>query len=256
MKDNRRVRTYILLVMGWTYTFWILAAIISSTNPAWPGVQVLHFLGGVGPVVAAITVVTQAKIWREYLSRLVNFSDLFPIGWLIILTPILFELFASLISEGKIVISQEFINQGILYAAFLFFFGPLPEELGWRGVLFEGLSKGSVLKAQAVTAGVWLVWHLPLFFIVGSYQWELGFATKDFAFFAFGLTLQSFVMGYLYIISNRSIASAVLFHYMVNLAGEAFTQDDTGQVLILAFYLVLVAVLAFVFSQRKKLIEK
>ena len=250
MKKNQNFHTYILIVLGWTYTFWILAGVISSMNPAWFGITVLHFLGGIGPLVATIFVVSQTKNWREYLSRLIKFSSLFPTGWLIIFTPIIFTFTANMIANGTITFSADFINQGLFYAVFLFFFGPLPEELGWRGVLFEGLFSRSILKAQVVTAAVWLSWHIPLFFIVGSYQWGVGFGTLDFLFWAVGLILQSIIMGYLYILSKRSIPSAVLFHYMVNLVGEAFDTDVTTQILIMVFYAVLALGLGIFYSKK------
>lgn len=250
MKNHRSFRTYILIALGWTYTFWILAAVISSMNPAWFGIMVLHILGGIGPLVATVFVVSQTKNWREYLSRLFKFSSLFPSGWLIIFTPIIFAFAAGMIANGTITLSADFINQGLFYAIFLFFFGPLPEELGWRGVLFDGLFTRSILIAQAVTAAVWLSWHIPLFFIVGSYQWGIGFGTLGFLFWAVGLILQSIIMGYLYILSKRGIPSAVLFHYMVNLVGEALDMDITTQILILVFYAVLALGLGIFFSKK------
>lgn len=250
MKNNQSFRTYILIALGWTYPFWILAAVISSENAAWPGINVLHFLGGIGPLVATIFVVSQTKNWRGYMRRLINFSGLFPSAWLIILTPIIFVFTASMIVNGAVPFSADFINQGLFYAVFLFFFGPLPEELGWRGVLFDGLFKRSILKAQVVTAAVWLSWHIPLFFIVGSYQWGIGFGTLEFFFWAVGLILQSIIMGYLYIFSKRSIPSAVLFHYVVNLVGEALDSDVMTQIVTLVFYAVFALVLGIFFSKK------
>ena len=164
------------------------------------------------------------------------------IDWLILLSPILIALVVSLIMEGNISLSQEFLGSGVLYGVFLFFFGPLPEELGWRGVLFDLLSRQSSLKAQVITAAVWFTWHLPLFFIVGSYQHGVGFATSGFLLWAVGLILQSIIMGYLYLSTNRSIASAILFHYFVNLSGEAFELNIPAEIMSIGFYVVVLSV--------------
>jgi len=238
-KDNRRIILYIIISLDWSYTFWIIAAIISIRNPDWIGIQLLHFLGGIGPLVATIFTVTKMKDWKGYLRRCIDFSSYSLLDWLILLSPLLIALVVSLITKGNISLSQEFLSSGLLYAIFLFFFGPLPEELGWRGVLFDLLSKQSMIKAQVITAAVWFSWHLPLFFIVGSYQHGVGFATSGFLLWAVGLIVQSIIMGYLYISTNRSIASAILFHYFVNLAGEAFVKTDSMEILTIALFVVI-----------------
>ena len=173
------------------------------------------------------------------------------IDWLILLSPILIALVVSFIMEGNVSLSKEFLSSGLLYAIFLFFFGPLPEELGWRGVLFDLLSKQSITKAQIITAAVWFTWHLPLFFIVGSYQHGIGFATSGFLLWAVGLIVQSIIMGFLYISTNRSIASAILFHYFVNLAGEAFELIIPAEMLSIGIYVILAIVLASIYKEKK-----
>jgi len=241
-KDNRRINSYIIISLGWSYTFWMIAAIISTRNPDWTGIQILHLLGGIGPLLATIYTVTKMKDWQGYLKRCIDFSGYSMIDWLILLSPILIALVVSLIMEGNISLSQEFLGSGVLYGVFLFFFGPLPEELGWRGVLFDLLRKQSIFKAQVITAAVWFTWHLPLFFIVGSYQHGIGFATFGFLLWAVGLILQSIIMGYLYLSTNRSIASAILFHYFVNLSGEAFELNIPVEIMSIGFYVVVLSV--------------
>jgi membrane protease YdiL (CAAX protease family) len=237
-KNNKGILAYIFLSLGWAYTFWLVAVLVSLRDPAWPGIRILHFVGGVSPLVAAIYTVIKMRSWKDFLRRCVRFSGFFPWVWLIVLSPVLIALIVSFLAKGTVDLSQEFLSQGVLYALFLFFFGPLPEELGWRGVLFDLSATQSVIKAQVLTGLVWFAWHLPLFFIPGTYQQGVGFATTGFLFWTVGLLLQSVIMGYLYILSNQSIASAVLFHYFVNLAGEAFEKNTSTEVLTLAFYLV------------------
>ena len=252
MDRNRGIRTYLFISFGWTYTFWISAAIISSQNSGWTGIQVLHFIGGVGPLLAAITVVTKINNWRDFLSRCIKFSGFSPLIWLSIVAPMLTAIVASFISHGRIQLSSEFVNAGIGYALFLFFFGPLPEELGWRGVLFDLINQQSMRKAQVITAIVWFSWHLPLFFITGSYQHGVGFATTGFFFWAVSLVIQSIIMGYLYIFTDRSIASAILFHYVVNLAGEAFEKNLITEIITLITFAGIALTLALIHPQHRK----
>ena len=111
---------------------------------------------------------------------------------------------------------------GIYYGLFLLFFGPFPEEVGWRGILFNDLNKLSFKRAQLFVMIVWLVWHLPLFFIKGTYQYNLGIISFGFLFFCINIIIQSLMMGYLFIIGNKNILLPILFHYFVNLMGEMF----------------------------------
>ncbi len=250
--DNQRIRSYIVISLGWSYTFWIIAAVISTRNPGWI-VQFLHFLGGIGPLVATLYTISKMKDWKGYLGRCINFSGYSPLDWLILFSPLLIVLAANLIMEGKVSFSKEFLNKGLFYIIFLFFFGPLPEELGWRGVLFDLLSRQSLLKAQVITAVVWFTWHLPLFFIVGSYQHDVGFATLGFLLWFVEITIQSIIMGYLYISTNRSIASAILFHYLVNLAGEAFEKTILTEIMTFGLFSVIALSLAIYYHQKTQI---
>jgi membrane protease YdiL (CAAX protease family) len=123
-----------------------------------------------------------------------------------------------------------------MYGVGLLFFGPIPEELGWRGVLFHDLLNKSFWKAQIYTSSIWFSWHIPLFFIVGSYQYNLGFWSIEFMFWILNIFIQSIIMGYLYVISNKNIILIILFHYFVNLFGEMIVRDTTSEIIILLIY--------------------
>ena len=76
-------------------------------------------------------------------------------------------------------------NQGIsghvpLYLTLLgipvFFFAGGSEEIGWRGVLQPELEKKlSFVPATLITAVIWTLWHLPLWWIAGTGQSEVNF---------------------------------------------------------------------------------
>ncbi len=47
---------------------------------------------------------------------------------------------------------------------------PILEELGWRPYGVDALrSKNSILRASLIFGSLWAIWHLPVFFIEGSY---------------------------------------------------------------------------------------
>jgi membrane protease YdiL (CAAX protease family) len=112
----------------------------------------------------------------------------------------------------------------IPYLLFLFVFGPLPEELGWSGYALDGLqAKRSALTSSLIIGLIWAVWHLPLFFMEGTFQSEqIGFATPAFWWYMLPTLPISVLDTWIYNNANRSTLSAVLLHFMVNLSGELF----------------------------------
>jgi uncharacterized protein len=53
----------------------------------------------------------------------------------------------------------------------IIFLAPLMEELGWRGYGVDSLrSHFNLFKTTMLFAGLWALWHVPLFFINGYYQ--------------------------------------------------------------------------------------
>ncbi len=100
------------------------------------------------------------------------------------------------------------------YAVFMVIFGPLPEELGWRGYALDGLqARWNALWASLILGFFWAVWHVPMFVMVGTYQAELGVLTLPFWEFMFGATVVSVLYTWIYNNTGRSILGAVLFHF-------------------------------------------
>ena len=67
----------------------------------------------------------------------------------------------------------------------LLIIGPLSEEIGWRGYALERLqTRWNALTSSLIVGLVWALWHLPLFMMVGTSQYEFGrpvhwFPNKD-----------------------------------------------------------------------------
>ena len=109
------------------------------------------------------------------------------------------------------------------YAFFLLFFGPITEELGWRGVALPELVKRYGFTIATIFLGLmWALWHLPLFFIKGSYHYQLGLGGPAFWNYMLSIISISILYGAVYYKANQSILIVILFHYLDNLAGETF----------------------------------
>jgi uncharacterized protein len=95
--------------------------------------------------------------------------------------------------------------------AFALVLGPV-EEFGWRGVALPLLQRRlAPLWAGLVLGVVWIVWHLPAFFIGGTPQSEFAFA-----WFFFGGVALSVLMTALFNAARGSLLAMALFHWQIN----------------------------------------
>ncbi len=95
------------------------------------------------------------------------------------------------------------------------------EEAGWMYVLQPELEKKYGFVLSSVSVGViWILWHIPLFFIPGTNHYE---GLIDFWMFAVQLTAFRFFYGAIYRISGKGrVFMCVLFHTMFNATSPIF----------------------------------
>ena len=239
----------------YSWSIWILGITFfkTSVNP-----YGLASIGGLGPIVGLLVyfkLLGSKKDRQKYIKRLFKIKNIKIIIWIIViflpfavvaLSNFIDNLIAcnTLIDFHILELDREFLAAGFFYPVFLIFFGPIPEELGWRGVAFEELlNRLNYYKAQIIVAVLWALWHIPLFFIHGSYQNSLGIFTIAFWMFFINVILNSFITGWIYVKSNRSLLMAIIFHYTINLSGEMFYMTHQGQVIRLIIFLILVVML-------------
>ncbi len=107
---------------------------------------------------------------------------------------------------------------------------PLLEEIGWRGYALGRLQESRhAVKSSLILGGVWSLWHLPASFIPETYQAGLGVGTLEFWLHFIGIVALSVVVTWIYINARRSVLVLVIFHAMVNLAGELIALSPGGE---------------------------
>ncbi|MHC1750899.1 MAG: CPBP family intramembrane glutamic endopeptidase [Cellulosilyticaceae bacterium] len=85
------------------------------------------------------------------------------------------------------------------------------EELGWRYILYSTLEKRfSFVGATSITAIIWILWHIPFFFIVGTAQ-----SNMEFISFFIAVLGVSFALSAIYHIT-KSVWLCILYHAMFN----------------------------------------
>jgi membrane protease YdiL (CAAX protease family) len=232
-EGRRRVDLWGFFVFShvWTWLFWSIAALWGEdvwTSPAW----LLLFLGGLGPFLAGIimTGLTQGRRGLRELGR--RTVDARPVrsGWwatIFLLSPAATLLGAAVYTAlgasrpaldlGSALERLAHPGQLLLFAGFVLLFGPVPEEIGWRGYALDRLQeRWSALGASLGLGAAWGAWHIPLFFMEGFY----GEVTPEPLHFMFNVTVLSVLFTWIYNNTSRSVLAAILFHFMDNLTGE------------------------------------
>jgi uncharacterized protein len=128
----------------------------------------------------------------------------------------------------------------------------LVEEPGWRGAASDGWQARTRPIWAAAGIGVfWALWHLPLYFVEGSYQHGLGFGSVR--FWLTNLVLVQLAVLYVWLAngSGDSILIAILAHAGTNISGELVPHSTTRDVI--AFLVLTVATLTVAAVTRGRL---
>ena len=254
---------YFAVTFAWTWFFWIIAILLRVGSDTAPGV-VLQLLGVIGPMVTGIafTYLTRdTEGRRDYWSRIIDPRRI-GIGWLlvtILIAPALCVLGALLDillggagatwGEAALRFSSQplAIIPSILFASLI----PFIEELGWRGYVLDRMqSKWNALVSSLILGVVWSLWHLPLFFIEGSYQQGLGIGTLAFWMFFLGIVPLTVTFTWIYNNTHRSTLAVILLHSMVNFSGELIALTERADAFWMLWWLVAAIVITAIWGLK------
>lgn len=254
-----RFLAYVLLL---SWLLWILASQISKFS------VVFHYLGGAVPILMTLVFLFTRNNPAErydFLRRIIDLKRIPGWCWLVILLVVPVGLFISVGLDWYLWGQAPFFERWnelsvdlpsfLLICLFILIFGPVPEEITWRGFVLDKLqSKYPWLVANLLLGLYWMVWHLPLFWIPGSYQNSLGILTPPFWLFLAVLVPQTMVIGWVYNRTQRSTLSAIIIHYFVNLFGELIDLSLRGEILMAAYWWVItLAIVVFSMLKEKNL---
>lgn len=247
----RRMRPWLFfgLTYAWTWLFWIAAALLGRSADA-PAVQALIGLGGVGPTAAALSLILATpdhEARKDYWRRLIEPRRIGPRWYVVLLLlPLFLTLLSALIDLAlgghgmRLEAAAGLVErplEAVPFVLFYLLFGPLPEELGWRGYALPGLqARTNALHSSLTLGAAWALWHLPLFFIPGTFQAGLGLGTAPFWTFLLGMVPLSAVYTWIVNSNHGSTLSAVLFHFSVNVTGQLFALSPRSDLILFALW--------------------
>ncbi|MEM8887182.1 MAG: type II CAAX endopeptidase family protein [Bacteroidota bacterium] len=226
--------------------------------------KLLDVLMILGPILGACIVVYfyQGKVGlRQLFQRLLIFKA-GPLPILIaLLAPILFAGLAAYLGHlfSDTPWPPTYDISSILLNGFIIMLGYLilnTEEIAWRGVVFDRLlDKYGFLKACLILAPIWGLFHLPLFLFPGGHP--AGYDLDVFSLIVFG---QTFILGWLYVRTKRSLVYVHLHHQLNNGFAEAFPIFPIfigGNMLPIWMFggLIFLFSLALIYLDRKSLVN-
>jgi membrane protease YdiL (CAAX protease family) len=158
--SRRHPWLFFALVLGWSWLLWIPIVLSGQSQLAFPGI-LLYVLGGLGPPLAAVFLLYRVQPLedrRDYWRRVVDARRISPIWYAVIcLLPLALNVLGILTGILLGAPAPSFERAGELLASPLsivsfylvvLLFGPLPEELGWRGYALDELQE----RQSALTA--------------------------------------------------------------------------------------------------------
>ncbi len=218
---------YLFGTLTWTWTFWGLAYCSGQFWLEFPTV-VFSLIGGLGPITVALLLIgwgywdpSLGSSAIKFFLRCFNpktiswkwYPKIFGLIAVLVFLPIIWE-FRILNENGLWEVGPlSFMLVGLVLGAL--------EEVGWRGYGQEALQRQLPVVVAGLIIGVfWAAWHLPLFFIEGTYQHNLGWGTPAFWSYHISIFVSSPLYGWLYNAVGRAVFAPLLFHGVGNLAQE------------------------------------
>lgn len=262
----RPIRFYVTCFIA-TWVFWIAAAFISRSEND-NGVSLLLMLFGLmaPAITAVITVLTSGskELKADLKRKLIGFYRIRPcsilaaiIGFMIIVAvSILFSLLFGQSPEQFAFTEGFSFADGGASALMTILLAAIIEEVGWRGYGEDSVAfYFSWFKESVIFGFVWALWHLPLFWIQGTYHYglkELGiFYVLN---FLISVTPMGFLTTWVYVKNNRSMLACIIFHLFVNTMQEKIAM--TPQTKCVETIVIFFAAALIVLTNKEMFFEK
>lgn len=227
---------------------------VSHTGVGWP----THLPGLLGPACAAVVVLLGwqgADGVRDLARRSVRRRGVGRWWWSV---PAILALGAlgvgvaaatgtAVDSGGLVRFSGAPAVSVVLLLAYVLVVNGYGEELGWRGLLADGLvGRVGEVRAALLVAAAWALWHLPLFWVVEDFR-SMGWTALG---WLLGLCAGSLVLTRMYVGSGRSILLVAVWHTAFNLT-TATTATQGLPAAITSTAVMVAAVVVLVRARRR-----
>ena len=257
----RPIRFY-LLVFGLTWLFWFLSIAIKDNDMA----MGLMTLGLFVPAVTAVFTVICSKsraLKRDLKNKIVGFYRIKPgivlgsivlFGAIVAVSILLSTLFGESLDQFSFTGGFPFSLRG-MSGLLIILLASVIEEVGWRGYGEDSIAEYCSWFRESILFGcIWALWHLPLFFIEGTYQAGLvQLGTGHAINFLLSVVPLGFITTWVYVKNNRSMLACIIFHLFVNFSQEKIAMTPETKCVQTA--VIVLAAVIIVLTNRKMFFE-
>jgi membrane protease YdiL (CAAX protease family) len=243
---------FLLLGFGLSWSAWIPVAITGKDYQSSVILLMGVLVGAFGPGLGAIVLTyinRDQEDFQEFRNRIYELHRVRP-SWILIILGLWPFFHATAIGityllgyttpESPFLAELQARPNTIPLIVFLYFLQSGVEEIGWRGYLQEKLGNlYSIPISVLITGVIHTIWHLPLFWIVGTNQIKMGFGSEFLIFIGFVIS-GAVYSAWCYYGNNRSVLAVALFHTTANLSFDIFAYAP-GTLKHMIFVLLLVA---------------
>ncbi len=250
----RPVKFY-LTTFAITWLFWCEAILFNEGLSCTLGM----LFGLLSPATVAIFMVfrsNNSNLINDFKRKILGFYKLKPANIIlaivvfiaiIVLSILLSTLFGQSLNQFAFTEDFSFTGAGIGSAFLTILLASVIEEIGWRGYGEDSIAQYcSWFKESIIFGFVWALWHLPLFWIPGTYHFELRNIGLAFMLnFFISVIPLGFITTWVYVKNGRSMLASIIFHLFVNFMQERIALTpvtkcvETAVVLIFATVIVI-----------------
>ena len=222
-------KQFYITVFALTWGFWILALIFKNTSLLF----LFMLLGLIMPAATAVvTVLTSGNdmLKADLKRKILGFYRINPVY---IIIPVILFFIVVFLSISTSVLFGGSAEQFSFTDGFSFSIGgtsalltillaSVIEELGWRGYGEDAVGYyHSWFKESLIFGCVWACWHLPLFWIPGTYHYGLKEMGLLYVInFLVSAIPVDFLQTWVYVKNNRSMLATIIFHLFLNVMQE------------------------------------
>lgn len=234
-KVKKELLSYFLITFIVSWLLWLPAILNSYSYRIMPVFLFISMFASFTPSVVGLVLNRRymgSDKFKKYFKR--SLSLKFSKKWFVyiaffffLLAFISYRLMLMLLSDFKIINPIPIIMTPLIFIQILLIGGAIGEEFGWRGFAQYRFDKITSPFISSLLIGLlWSLWHLPLFFIIGTVQ-----ASIPIWQFMIQNLLISFFYTWFYKKSDASIVLMIFLHAILNTSAAIFPywQNNLGR---------------------------
>ena len=252
-------KQFYFIVFVSTWLCWLLA-FFSKTNELFYSFM---FLGLIAPTITSLVTIFTSKnklLKKDFKRKIIGFYKVKPFN--ILLSIIVYATIIGLSIMTNILLFNGSYNQfsfnedfsfsiGGTSALLTIFLASVIEEIAWRGYGEDSIGAYfNWFKESIIFGTIWSIWHIPLFWLPGTYHFEL----KEMGLlyminFVISVIPLNFLQTWVYLKNNRSMFATIIFHIFVNIMQEKIAMTPETKCIQTIFIIIFAIIIIFTNKQ-------